>query len=703
MNASWTFTRSGADGGPTWLDHLRDPVRPRVAGLGAGGIVQALMAGLPDSTVGLLGSAEALEDILRPLMHPANGLIDPAGVRISPAFTWSRGDVLASMGGMVAPLEELMTEARSQAQAEAVRQFQIAREAFSDRRHRQSLEALGRAIDIGPSLQVAGRLAWRVYLLRALVLLGSEDNADPAVVDPAEAEQSFLLAARFARKEYRLDAARALLGAGWAAYVKETTTTIERRLANALLYTVEALDLDGDLTEAQFQSAKFRMALGDVDQALRGLRWLPVSGRILLLKAAADGDFRLHSGRFEAFMGGLQEEQRTRIRDEVTPEAERIVRWMQDCPDLAALPAARRLVDLSQNGPGRGVLEVQGYLGSGLREDRETLRESFFEARRLVTREWDEEIQDPPPGTEAPADPSPGSRIVHHVDQEPEFRYFNGLGEILFTYRGDPGSRKVYDLPPGPGTVALPVRWIPPGQFLRGSPVTEPGREPDEALHSVILPHGFFLTETPCTQAQWSRIMAANPSRFHGPDLPVEQVNWEEAREYARRLTEFHRREGRIAAGWRWDLPTEAQWEYACRVRKPGVYHGPIEAVAWYQANSGKRTHPVGGRPPNGWGLRDMHGNVAKWCLDWYGPYPSDMVRQPAGPLFGTFRVYRGGGWSDEARCCRSAFRGRSVPDFRSSNIGFSLVLSGPLMSDEGDGDPAAPSPGSTGRPPSSR
>jgi formylglycine-generating enzyme required for sulfatase activity len=212
-----------------------------------------------------------------------------------------------------------------------------------------------------------------------------------------------------------------------------------------------------------------------------------------------------------------------------------------------------------------------------------------------------------------------------------------------------------------------------------GSPIHEPGRELDEVLHSVTLPDGFFFSETPCTQGQWSLLMPHNPSKFRGAHLPVEQVSWEDAREFARKLTEFHHKMGHISAGWRWDLPTEAQWEYACRVRKSGEFYGPIDSVAWYQLNSRKRTHPVGARQPNAWGLQDMHGNVSKWCLDWYRQYPFEAVTHPVGPAFGTFRVYRGGGWSDGARCCRSAYRGRSVPDFRSSNIGFSLVLSGPL------------------------
>jgi formylglycine-generating enzyme required for sulfatase activity len=173
--------------------------------------------------------------------------------------------------------------------------------------------------------------------------------------------------------------------------------------------------------------------------------------------------------------------------------------------------------------------------------------------------------------------------------------------------------------------------------------------------------------------------MPDNPSAFRGWNRPVEQVSWEEAREFARRLTDFHHKSALITAGWRWDLPTEAQWEYACRARKSEMFHGPIDSVAWYQTNSNRQTHPVGALQPNAWGLHDMHGNVGKWCLDWYSQYPFESLNHPVGPVFGTFRVYRGGGWSDAARCCRSAYRGRSVPDFRSSNIGFSLVLSGAL------------------------
>ena len=696
-NLSWNFSRSPDGTGPSWLDYLRDPARSQVLSDEPADIVRALVNRLPASTLRLLGSPESLEAIFGSLSHPSNGLLDPTGIRLSAAFTWSRGEVLASMGGMLVPTDELMADARSQAQSEAVQLFQVAREAFLERYFTESLEALNGALNTGSSLNAAGRLVWRIHLLRALVLLGSVDNTDPQIINPPQAEQSFLMAARYARSDYPLDAARALLGAGWAAYVQENGEA-NYRMRAAMTYTDEAHDLDSDLAEAQFQSAKFRMALGETDPALHSLRWLPVKERVMLLKASADGDFKRYIGKLEGFLSALREEQLTKIQSEVSPVASRIRKWMGDCPELAETPAAQRLVDMAEGAPDRGLLDVHRYFGFGYREDHEQLKNSFFEARRIVTQESVEAAAESDSADNARelatsfdesgalAEPlQPGNQTREQQTQErrcreePEYQFLNGLGEVIITYRGTPGSRKQFQLPPGNAATIWAARWIPPGRFSMGSSLFESDRESDEVLHRVTLTDGFFFSETPCTQAQWSLLMPHNPSKFRGANLPVEQVSWEDAREFARKLTEFHHQQGLISAGWSWDLPTEAQWEYACRVRKSGEFHGPIDSVAWYQLNSQKRTHPVGTRQPNDWGLQDMHGNVAKWCLDWYGQYPFEAVNHPVGPPFGTFRVYRGGGWSDAARCCRSAYRGRSVPDFRSSNIGFSLVLSDPL------------------------
>ena len=692
-NLSWNFSRSSI-GGPSWLEYLRDPARSRVSIDEPAAFFQALLDRLPATTLRMIGSPESLATLFGALVHPSNSLLDPSGIRLSPAFTWSRGEVLASMGGMLVAVDELMADARSPAQSKAVQLFQVAREAFLERCFTESLEALNRALDTGPSLNVAGRLVWRIHLLSALVMLGSVDNTDPRLINPARAEQSFLMAARHARGEYRLDAARALLGAGWAAYVQENGEP-NHRMREAMTYTDEAHDLDGKLVEAQFQSAKFRMARGETDLALHSLRWLPVTERMLLVKAAADEDFKRPAGKLEAFLRTLREEQLTKIQTDVVPVASRIRQWMACCPELAETLAAQRLVDRVEGSPDRGLLDMYGYFGFGYSEDYQQLQNSFFEVRRTVISEWIETgdsvdeagflatssdesgvlAESVPPSSQ----PRERRCNVNPADQEPEYHFLNGLGEVITTYRGTTGSQKQFQLPPGPAATTWAARWIPPGRFLMGSPIQEPDRDPDEVLHSVTLPDGFFFSETPCTQGQWSLLMPNNPSKFRGADLPVEQVSWEDAREFALKLTEFHHKMGLISVGWRWDLPTEAQWEYACRVRKPGEFYGAIDLVAWYQLNSKRQTHPVGTRQPNAWGLLDMHGNVGKWCLDWYRQYPFEAVTHPVGPAFGTFRVYRGGGWSDAPRCCRSAYRGRSVPDFRSSNIGFSLALSGPL------------------------
>ena len=121
-------------------------------------------------------------------------------------------------------------------------------------------------------------------------------------------------------------------------------------------------------------------------------------------------------------------------------------------------------------------------------------------------------------------------------------------------------------------------------------------------------------------------------------------------------------------------LPTEAEWEYACRAGTTGDHSGVLDETAWYEANSGGETHPVGLKQPNAWGLHDMHGNVWEWCQDWYGEYPTGLVADPQGPPAGEKRVSRGGGWNAFGPSCRSAFRDGNVPDARYGDLGFRLV-----------------------------
>ena len=180
------------------------------------------------------------------------------------------------------------------------------------------------------------------------------------------------------------------------------------------------------------------------------------------------------------------------------------------------------------------------------------------------------------------------------------------------------------------------------------------------------------------TQEQYEAVMGENPSRFKGAQNPVEKVSWDDAVEFCRQLSALPAEK---ASGYVYRLPTEAEWEYACRAGTTTVYSfgdsdSELGDYAWYDKNSGKTTHPVGGRKPNAWGLYDMHGNVWEWCQDRYGDLPSGSVTDPLGASSGSDRVYRGGSWSNFSGICRSAFRIRFTPVNRNLTSGFRVLRS---------------------------
>ncbi|OQB96022.1 MAG: Serine/threonine-protein kinase pkn1 [Verrucomicrobia bacterium ADurb.Bin122] len=201
------------------------------------------------------------------------------------------------------------------------------------------------------------------------------------------------------------------------------------------------------------------------------------------------------------------------------------------------------------------------------------------------------------------------------------------------------------------------------------------GESDEQPVTQVEITRAFWLGKTEVTQSQWEAVMGSNPSSFKGSDRPVECVSYDDALEFCRKLTARERAAGRLPSGYEYTLPTEAQWEYACRAGTTGDYAGSLGSMGWYGANSGNQTHPVAQKQANAWGLYDMHGNVWEWCLDWKGDYAGGTVRDPAGPSSGSYRVYRGGGWGGTASCCRSANRNFFVPGYRSF-LGFRLALS---------------------------
>jgi formylglycine-generating enzyme required for sulfatase activity len=217
------------------------------------------------------------------------------------------------------------------------------------------------------------------------------------------------------------------------------------------------------------------------------------------------------------------------------------------------------------------------------------------------------------------------------------------------------------------------------GTFLMGSPIGETSRFDNEGpLTRVTLTRDFFLGATDVTQGQYEAVMGTNPSFFKaaGKDAPVESVTWNDAMSFCQKLTERERAARNLPDGYILTLPTEAQWEYACRAGTTGPYAGDLDAMAWYAQNSERTTHPVGAKQPNVWGLYDMHGNVWEWVLDWYGPFPGGSVTDPTGPATGTDRVHRGGSWSNVAADCRSAVRHGDLASNRSSHsLGFRVAL----------------------------
>ena len=236
------------------------------------------------------------------------------------------------------------------------------------------------------------------------------------------------------------------------------------------------------------------------------------------------------------------------------------------------------------------------------------------------------------------------------------------------------------------GDATQMLRWIPLGDFLMGSPKDARERESfgnDETQHTVILTRGFWLADTACTQALWRAVLDESPSRFKGDDLPVDEVSWTDI------VERFLPALNEAVPGLEAALPTEAQWEYACRAgtTTPFSFGANIspEQVNYnsnYPYADGKKglyrekTVPVKALPANAWGLYQMHGNVWEWCADWLDEYPEGTLVDPVGPADGRERVLRGGGWRSYGGGwnCRSAFRYGFEPGNRSGYYGFRLA-----------------------------
>jgi formylglycine-generating enzyme required for sulfatase activity len=716
------------------------------------------------STLTLLGSIKSVEMTLGTEIQEVqsslrsaeltigNGLaeiqssVGKLGDQLSNVFTWGFSEMLASMGGMQTTLDGLLKTASTPLQVAAYEHFDIARDCFQKGLLPECLGSLDQAINGVSGVSAGYKPEWRFHQLRGLLLLGSYESSDLNLVNPAEAEKSFLNAGRYAAAaKFQMDAAKAYLSAGWAAYVQMDQLGSEK-LQHALKHTQRAIELDPNLCEAIFQEAKFKMAMGLPTEALVSLRKTLEHGAVYLIKAAADGDFRRHSFEFCSFLEGLRQETSENLRRGLGPVITKIQAVQAVIPKFREDSVAQRVFEYGSSPDTKGLLELMEYFSNQCSKDQNDLKSRYFECFRTKVREWEEtvieevstgesaKVQVIVPetyweevtehGTETYLEEvtqqvtetyweeqvQPGGwfrkeirtkvqktrpkevriqvqktrpkevwirvrkersqvvireePIIHRVEKRITRRteihhpvFMNGLGEEL-------------NLP-----IDFPIVQIPTGVFIMGG-LKEEAQRLDETQHEVTLTRPFFLAVHPCTQQQWESVMGSCPSVFKGADRPVETINWEEAVEFCRRLTEKHRGQGVLSEGWAWRLPTEAEWEYAARAGTTGARYGELDAIAWHYGNSGKTTHAVKGKQANAWGLYDMIGNVQEWCSDWYGDYSTAPVTDPLGPNLGSYRVTRGGSWSIGDWNARSAFRDGRRPGERYFFLGFRPALS---------------------------
>jgi len=275
---------------------------------------------------------------------------------------------------------------------------------------------------------------------------------------------------------------------------------------------------------------------------------------------------------------------------------------------------------------------------------------------------------------------------------KPSWRLAAGIGLLLAVAVGvwlwdanrvKPLGTKRVDLGNG---VTMDFVWIPPGEFMMGSPTNEVERSDNETQHRVTITKGFWMGKFEVTQKQYTAVMGMNPSKYDlGGSYPVDTVSWDDAVAFCVKVKE--------RTGLALRLPTEAEWEYACRAGTITAYStGDAEAdlarAGCFDGNSERgfkiwkwdrrRNEPraVGRFEPNAWGVYDMHGNVWEWCADWYGDYPTATVADSWGPGEGEYRVLRGGSWIDDAQDCRSASRLSNNPTSCYHYSGFRCVLS---------------------------
>ena len=567
-----------------------------------------------DRTVG------ALNDGFERLSYSMDAGFDQISSGISElnaTFHWGFGAILASIGHMNDTLSELVKIAKTPVQTVAFNHFEIARDAFRQGLYRESLEELDKAIS-GDHTSAGYKLEWRFHQMKGTIQLGFAD-CDMSLYDLPKAEESFLAAARYGKTDYPHDAGRAFLSAGWAAYC-------QGKMKEALAHTEQAMTLHPDMGEVLFQASKVQMALGDVESALPLLAKAIDIDRFYALKAAGDGDFQLHDAQLRSFLEALRKEKYRQCVPKVKAALDRIKGF-----ELAPGTENRLQVFLDEgaNWPIMDMLEVVQNLDS-------------FKHLQIIVRI---KAQGNPVNTKETY--TEEETYYEDVVITPGGFFKKAVTEKQKKTRMVTKTRTVAASSSGNEITLFEFCPIHAGTFKMES-------------NEVRIDQDFYLGKYQVTQQQWEAVMGNNPSNFKGGSLPVETVSWDDAQIFIQKLNQLSGKKN-------YRLPTEGEWEYACRAGSTSDYYfgdneSQLGEYAWYDGNSGATTHPVGQKKPNEWGLYDMAGNVWEWTDSWYDSSHSS-------------RVIRGGSWYYFAGRCRSDCRRRGAPGGRVNFIGFRLVF----------------------------
>ena len=523
--------------------------------------------------------------------------------KLNATFHWGFSQAIASLGHMNDSLTELVKIAKTPVQTFAFNHFEIARDAFRQELYQECLDELQKAIS-GDNTSAGYKLEWRFHQMKGTIHLGFV-GSDMSLVDLAKAEESFLLAARYGKADYPEDAARAFLSAGWAAYC-------QGKMKDALSYTEQTITLLPRMGEALFQSAKVQMAMGQVDAALPVLYKAIEIDRFYAFKAAGDGDFQKYNEQLYDYLEAIRKEKYNQIIDSLNKSTSQefilsaasmkrlgaYVSEIKEMPLFDLLDSEHKLNriihEINSIHPDpleHVVFKIKGVEITDQVEEEYPVEEIYQDDELYSVEEtYAEEVIIRPKGLfrKALTEMQTKTRMVNKTRIVNKVRIINKKRMIS---RQFPGK-----------DVEIVFCHVPSGKLLMGDKKIE-----------VIISKDFLIGKYPVTQDQWEAVMGENPSCFKlGPDHPVEQVSWEDCQRFIDKLNG-------IEGGGKYRLPTEAEWEFACRAYSTTFYrHGTygLWEYAWYIENSDNLTYAVGQKEPNAWGLHDMHGNVWEWCQD---------------------------------------------------------------------------------------